>query len=81
MHATGGLHDSVVEFEPATGTGTGFKFTSYAADDFLDALARALRTRREPALWSRLIANGMAQDFSWTRSAAAYRALYQTLIT
>ena len=81
VHATGGLNDSVVEFEPATGTGTGFKFTSYAADDFLDALARALRTQREPALWSRLIANGMAQDFSWTRSAAAYRALYQTLIT
>jgi starch synthase len=80
VHATGGLDDSVVEFDPATGTGTGFKFTPYAAEAFLGALARALRTRRDPALWSRLITNGMAQDFSWSRSAAEYRALYEALV-
>ncbi len=80
VHATGGLDDSVAEFDPATGTGTGFKFTPYTADAFLVALERALRTRRDPALWARLVANGMAQDFSWSRAAAEYRALYETLV-
>jgi starch synthase len=80
VHATGGLDDSVAEFDPATGTGTGFKFTPYTPDAFLAALERALRTRRDPALWARLVANGMAQDFSWSRAAAEYRALYETLV-
>ena len=80
VHATGGLDDSVAEFDPATGTGTGFKFTPYTPDAFLVALERALRTRRDPALWARLVANGMAQDFSWSRAAAEYRALYETLV-
>src|SRR5438128_1491104 len=80
VHATGGLDDSVVEFDPATGAGTGFKFSPYTPDAFLAALARALRTRRDPALWAHLIANGMAQDFSWSRAAAEYRALYETLV-
>ena len=80
MHATGGLDDSVVEFDPATGAGTGFKFSPYTPEAFLAALARALRTRRDPVLWARLIANGMAQDFSWSRAAAEYRALYETLV-
>src|SRR5207248_1912175 len=80
VHATGGLDDSVVEFDPATGAGTGFKFSPYTPEAFLAALARALRTRRDPALWAHLIANGMAQDFSWSRAAAEYRALYETLV-
>jgi len=80
VHATGGLDDSVAEFDPTTGAGTGFKFTSYTPDAFLAALERALRTRRDPALWARLVANGMAQDFSWSRAAAEYRALYETLV-
>ena len=80
VHATGGLDDSVAEFDPATGSGTGFKFTPYTPDAFLAALERALRTHRDPALWARLVANGMAQDFSWSRAAAEYRALYETLV-
>jgi len=81
VHATGGLDDSVAEFDPATGSGTGFKFTPYTPDAFLAALERALRTRRDPALWARLVANGMAQDFSWSRAAAEYRGLYETLLS
>ena len=80
VHATGGLEDSVAELDPATGAGTGFKFTPYTPDAFLAALERALRTRRDPARWARLVANGMAQDFSWGRAAAEYRALYETLV-
>ena len=80
VHATGGLDDTVVDFDPGTGMGTGFKFTSYTPEAFLGALDRALRTRGDPALWTRVVTNGMAQDFSWNRAAQEYRRLYEELI-
>jgi starch synthase len=80
VHATGGLDDTVVEFDPATGTGTGFKFAPYAVEPFLAAVRRALATYREPGRWAALERNGMREDFSWDRSAAAYAALYAELL-
>jgi starch synthase len=80
VHATGGLDDTVVEFDPATGAGTGFKFAPFTVDALLAALARALRTRDDGALWDRVVTNGMAEDFSWTRAAAAYGRLYEDVL-
>src|SRR5882762_4099814 len=81
VHATGGLDDTVVEFDPVTGAGTGFKFTSYTPEAFLQALERAIRNRRHRALWARLMANGMVQDFSWNRAAQEYRRLYAEVVS
>ena len=81
VHATGGLDDTVVEFDPVTGVGTGFKFTSYTPEAFLQALERAIRNRRHRALWARLMANGMVQDFSWNRAAQEYRRLYAEVVS
>ncbi len=80
VHATGGLDDSVAEFDPATGMGTGFKFASYSAEALAAAIDRALAVRRAPAAWKRLVANGMAQDFSWSRAAGLYRLLYTEVL-
>jgi starch synthase len=80
VHATGGLDDTVAEFDPTAGTGTGFKFAPFTVDAFLVALGRALATRRDPVLWGRVISNAMVEDFSWTRAAGEYRALYSELI-
>jgi starch synthase len=79
VHATGGLDDTVTEFDPDTGHGTGFKFDAYEAGAFLMAVRRALATRHEPAAWLQLIRNGMAQDFSWHRAAREYARLYAEL--
>src|SRR5437773_1267922 len=67
VHATGGLDDTVVEFDARMGLGTGFKFTPYTEEAFLAALRRAIDTRRDAATWQRLVTNGMSQDFSWQR--------------
>jgi starch synthase len=80
VHATGGLDDTVVEFDPATHSGTGFKFSPYSVDEFVGALGRALHARRDRTTWARLVASGMAQDFSWTRAATEYRRLYEDLV-
>jgi starch synthase len=80
VHATGGLDDTVVEFDPRARTGTGFKFHPFGRDPFLAAIRRALEVRRDPTAWRSLIANGMAQDFSWHRAAREYAALYDELV-
>jgi starch synthase len=80
VHATGGLDDTVVEFDPVTRSGTGFKFSPYSVDAFVAALGRALHARADRTAWARLVANGMAQDFSWTRAATEYRRLYEDLV-
>jgi starch synthase len=77
VRATGGLDDTIEEFDGKEGTG--FKFLDYSALALLDALERAIGFYRQPAAWQRLMLNGMAKDFSWSVSAKAYAAIYQQL--
>ncbi|MBN1105141.1 MAG: glycogen synthase GlgA [Deltaproteobacteria bacterium] len=80
VRATGGLEDTVTPFDPATGQGNGFKFTSYDARDFLQAIRQAVRTFHDAPLWRRLVSNGMKADFSWNRSAQRYVEIYRSLL-
>ena len=79
VRATGGLDDSVEEFDPAAGTGNGFKFVEAAPAPLLEATDRAVRAFGRPGDWAALVRNAMAADFSWERSAATYLALYEMI--
>ncbi|HZS39709.1 MAG TPA: glycogen synthase GlgA [Polyangia bacterium] len=80
VRATGGLDDSIVDYEPRSQTGTGFKFVPYTAQALLDAWRRALLAYREaPRDFARLQHRAMAQDFSWDASARRYAELYARL--
>ena len=79
VRATGGLDDSVEEFDPAAGTGNGFKFVEPAPGPLLEATDRAVRAFGRPGDWAALVRNTMAADFSWERSAATYLALYEMI--
>jgi len=79
VRATGGLDDSVEEFEAAAGTGNGFKFSEAAPEPLLEASARAIRAFGRPGDWSALVRNAMAADFSWGRSAETYLGLYEMI--
>jgi starch synthase len=80
VRAVGGLADSVEEFDPMRGTGTGFLFQRFDAAEMVAALRKALAMWRQPTLWARIQANGMARDFSWRASADAYDAAYGDVI-
>ncbi len=80
VHATGGLDDTVSQFDAGSGTGTGFKFAPLTAAALRDALGQALDARRDATAWRRLQERGMREDFSWERSASAYRNLYAELL-
>ncbi len=77
VRATGGLDDTIEEFDPKKKVGNGFKFHDYTADALFDALERALAVYRKKELWSVLQKNAFACDFSWTKSAARYEELYR----
>jgi len=80
VRATGGLKDSVQEFDPVSGTGNGFVFDSYSAPALKDAVTRALAAFRDRNQWASLMRNAMAADHSWDSSAGEYLALYQKLL-
>jgi starch synthase len=77
VRATGGLYDTVRNFDSSIEEGTGFTFDEYSAAALLRALRRALSTYADPAVWRRIQAAGMRQDFSWDASASAYVAAYE----
>jgi starch synthase len=77
VRAVGGLYDTVRDFDPVTGYGTGFAFDEYSASALLKTLRRALSAYHDRQIWERIRAEGMRQDFSWDASARAYTAAYE----
>ncbi len=80
VRATGGLDDTIESFDPAAGTGNGFKFRDYAAPALLAAVREAIDTYANRTAWQRLIKNGMEQDFGWSRAVPKYEAIYEKLV-
>jgi starch synthase len=80
VRGTGGLEDTVQEWDPAARTGTGFKFHGYRPEDFLAAIRRALTAWQDKDGWRQLMRNGMAQEYSWERSAQEYVEEYERVM-
>jgi starch synthase len=76
---TGGLADTVKQFEPANGKGTGIVFNDYNREGVAWALTTALALYQRPRLWKQMMLNGMAEDYSWERQGAQYVRLYEAL--
>jgi len=76
VRATGGLVDTVHDFNPQTGEGNGFTFEAYDSRALFAAVVRAVETYKHPDIWRRLQLRGMQTDFSWDRSAREYVKLY-----
>jgi len=81
VRATGGLDDSIQEFDPAHRSGNGFKFGPPTTAALLDSFRKALVLYENKDLWSRLIRNAMAADFSWERAARYYLELYRVILS
>jgi len=79
VRATGGLDDTIEEFDPVSKSGNGFKFVLYDPRVFLGAVERAVDLFTDGETWEALMRNGMAADFSWDVSAGRYLELYQSL--
>lgn len=80
VRATGGLADSVQNFDPVKGTGNGFSFKNYSGMSLITAVVRALETYRNPLIWNRILRQAMTTDFSWEHAAEKYLDLYKRAV-
>jgi len=78
--ATGGLKDTIVDADSYAANGTGFLFKPATGVACAEALERALAAYGDQGRWEAIQLRGMAQDFSWEKSAVKYVALYQELM-
>jgi starch synthase len=77
VRATGGLDDTIEEWNPQQGSGSGFKFEGLSAEALMAAIERALAAFDDKRGWKRLMLNGMAQDYGWEKPAREYAAVYK----
>ncbi|MGH9510883.1 MAG: glycogen synthase GlgA [Terriglobales bacterium] len=77
VRATGGLDDTIEQWDPRTGKGTGFKFSDYNGEELLLTIRRALQSFQDQSSWQSLMRNGMNKDFSWSSSAKEYVRVYE----
>jgi starch synthase len=80
VRRTGGLADSVENYDPDTGQGTGIVFNDYDTEALEWGINTALDLYAEPEHWTRMVRNGMQRDFSWQRQGGLYVDLYKRLI-
>jgi starch synthase len=80
VRATGGLVDTVTEYDPESESGTGFAFGPYDNWALFGAVVRALQSHRFRDRWQRLMQRAMQADHSWSTSAEQYVGLYERAI-
>jgi starch synthase len=80
VRATGGLDDTVENFDPARGTGNGFKFQDYNSAALLEKIREAIYFYGKPESWRQIQLNGMSMDNSWSAVAERYIEIYQKLM-
>lgn len=77
---TGGLSETVTAFNPKLVSGNGFLHERNDMWGLFVQLISALQVYAIPDLWSKLIQNAMASDFSWDHTATQYQKLYKQIL-
>ena len=79
VRQTGGLSDTVQNYDETNPAGNGFTFPNYNAHDLLFTYQRALNLYKS-SQWQTLVERAMSSDYSWTQSANQYQQVYQELM-
>ncbi len=80
VRATGGLKDTVIDYNQYKSKSTGFHFEAATAQAFDVAVEQAVAVFQKPATWSRIRSRALKRDSSWQASAEAYVSLYNELL-
>ncbi len=76
VRATGGLDDTVEDYDHDSKSGTGFKFADYTPEALFEAFQRALSVYADAEEWRNLMRSGMKKEFSWKKPAEQYLDVY-----
>ena len=80
VRETGGLYDTVKNFNPGSKNGTGFTLRYEDEFSFFWAIVRALETYKYKDVWNSIIERAMSQSSSWEIPAQKYVKLYKKAI-
>ncbi|MCE1247288.1 MAG: glycogen synthase GlgA [Firmicutes bacterium] len=74
---TGGLADTVTDYNEDPANGNGFSFEEYTELKLAETLKRALELYSNKRKWNTVVKSSMEKDFSWEISAASYVEVYK----
>ena len=57
-----------------------FRFVDYRPEELLRAMGKTFATFEDKKQWRKLMQNGMARDYSWTKPAKEYIQLYEEVV-
>jgi len=77
VRKVGGLNDTVTNFNPGTGKGTGFVFGQFDELSLFGAIIRALENYKQKDVWRNLVVRIMQESNSWEIPAKKYILLYR----
>ena len=80
VRKTGGLADSVEDYNPTEQTGTGFVFEKFDKYALFGTIVRAFETYKYPKLWEGIQKRAMSANFSWSASAKEYAEIFKKAI-
>ena len=81
VRKTGGLADTISDFDPETGKGNGFVFEDYDAGGLIWGVTQALKVYESGGeTWEKVVRNAMDSDHSWENSAKEYLKLYKRMM-
>ncbi|HRT37635.1 MAG TPA: glycosyltransferase, partial [Caldisericia bacterium] len=81
VRSTGGLRDTIIEYNENVGCGNGFVFYDYESYELLDAIKRSLNLYNDNEKLLKVIRIGMNSNFSWENSSKEYLKLYNQLLS
>jgi len=76
VHLTGGLADSVIDYQKNPTKGTGFLFSEFEPNIFHQTIINALKLYQSKPTWEEMMKRGMQLDFSWSKAAEKYIQVY-----
>lgn len=81
VRATGGLADTVIDYDRDNAKGNGFSFANFSSNDMMETIERALKLYKdEPEAWDKLVVRALQMDYSWNKPAQKYMDLYYLAI-
>ncbi len=81
VRATGGLAETVIDYDKDRKNGNGFSFTEFDEKEFQDTLNRAIHTySKKSKEWEQLVVRALKSDFSWKKPCIKYLDLYKIAI-
>jgi len=80
VRRTGGLADTIKDYDPPASDGWGFTFDEYTPEALKAKLDRTLEVYKDKKIWRNLVRRAMSVDCSWNVSVKEYENIYRYLL-